>query len=152
MRLSALFHDLLMSVNNIGGHKSLRIMADLGLTLPQLFTLFNLNHLGASSVSAISRKLELSMAATSHMVERLVQSGLVERREFAEDRRQKRITISRKGINLLTKLQKSRSQELAKVFSLLSDDICCRLEKILSTTINQLEESIKEAQSRVEKK
>src|SRR5262245_48878418 len=51
---------------------TLKHMADLGLTFPQIGALHVLMFEGAMAVSALTEKLDLSVSAVSHLVQRLV--------------------------------------------------------------------------------
>src|SRR5882757_5743547 len=72
---------------------TLALMNEAGLTMAQMVALYVLDHLGAQSVGAVASFLNLSPAATSHLVDRLVTSGFVGRTEDPVDRRQKRVVI-----------------------------------------------------------
>ena len=76
---------------------TLALMNAAGLTMAQMVALYVLDHLGPQSVTAIAAFLNLSPAATSHLVDRLVTGGFVGRTEDQEDRRQKRIAITPTG-------------------------------------------------------
>src|SRR5437762_807245 len=95
--LSALVSALFSNINRRSAGASLAVMGEAGLTMPQLVTLHLLAHAGGRSVGAIATKLRLSPAATSHLVERLVQAGLVARAEDPDDRRQRRLAITADG-------------------------------------------------------
>ncbi|MDZ7799306.1 MAG: MarR family transcriptional regulator [Trueperaceae bacterium] len=68
-----------------------------GLSLPQMATLHHLHATGPAPVSDLSRHLNLSLTATSHLVQRLVSKGLVTRSEDPRDRRRKRIALDEAG-------------------------------------------------------
>lgn len=76
------------------------------MTFSQLNALFRLYNTGPQTVAAVAKGADLSPAAASRMVERLVQAGLVERREDTVDRRQKRIEVTAEGIARLRTLQR----------------------------------------------
>lgn len=68
-----------------------------GLSVAQFGVLTFLYHGGTCSVSAIGQRMEVSGAAASQLIERLVQAGLVERSENPADRRARRIVLTAKG-------------------------------------------------------
>jgi DNA-binding MarR family transcriptional regulator len=70
---------------------------DQGLSMPQAALLMRLYHGGGAEVHDIGRHLEVTSAAASQQVERLVQEGYVERLESPEDRRVRRISLTDKG-------------------------------------------------------
>jgi DNA-binding MarR family transcriptional regulator len=68
-----------------------------GLSMSQFVTLFRIGHKGARGVSDIGDELGITSAASSQMLERLVQLGLITRSEDPSDRRVKRIVLTEKG-------------------------------------------------------
>ncbi len=71
-----------------------------GLSTPQIHALMYIFHAGECQVSDIGDLTDVSNAAASQLVERLVQQGLVDRREDPKDRRNKLVTLSEKGKEL----------------------------------------------------
>lgn len=71
-----------------------------GLSTPQIHALMFIFHAGKCQVSDIGDHADVSNAAASQLVERLVQQGLVDRREDPSDRRNKQVTLSEKGMGL----------------------------------------------------
>jgi DNA-binding MarR family transcriptional regulator len=82
-------------------HDFMRFKKEAGLSMSQLSTLMRLYHHGGCVVSDIADSLDVSNAAASQMVERLVNLGLIERTEDPEDRRVKQITLTMKGRQLI---------------------------------------------------
>jgi DNA-binding MarR family transcriptional regulator len=74
-----------------------------GLSTPQIHALMYVFHAGECHVSDLGSLADVSNAAASQLVERLVQQGLVSRREDPKDRRNKKITLSGKGRGLFNK-------------------------------------------------
>ena len=72
-----------------------------GMSMPQFSILMQLNYRGPCGISEISERFEISNAASSQLVERLVQNGLIERAEDPDDRRAKLIKLSSKGKKLI---------------------------------------------------
>jgi len=87
-------------------------------------------------VSAIAAALRLSPAATSHLVDRLVQAGLVERREDPDDRRAKRVAVTAAGVTLTARVQTERTREFAAVLGRISPALRRRFASVL-TLVNQ---------------
>ena len=77
---------------------------DLQLTLPQLRTLFIIAHNKTSSVIQISKHLGIGEPTASHLIDKLVQGGLVDRSEDPVDRRRAIIQLSAMGEELIEKL------------------------------------------------
>jgi MarR family transcriptional regulator, organic hydroperoxide resistance regulator len=94
--LRELLHALLMS--------SVPAWIDLQLTLPQLRTVFIIAHNKTSSVMQIAQHLGIGEPTASHLIEKLVQAGLVERNDDPGDRRRAIIRLSPAGGELIEKL------------------------------------------------
>ncbi len=72
-----------------------------GLSGPQIHALLHIFHSGECRVSEISMLSDSSPAAASQLVDRLVQQGLVERREDPSNRRVKLVRLTDKGQQLI---------------------------------------------------
>lgn len=94
------------------------LLKDHGLSMPQVAALQYLHAEAPATVSEIASHLNLTMAATSHLVERLVVKGLVSRTENARDRRQKQVSLSSDGGLLVAE---SHARAAAVLDALLSD-------------------------------
>ncbi|MDZ7708355.1 MAG: MarR family transcriptional regulator [Trueperaceae bacterium] len=94
------------------------LLKDHGLSMPQVAALQYLHAEAPATVTAIASHLNLTMAATSHLVERLVVKGLVRRTENARDRRQKQVALSAAGRELVAE---SHARAAAVLDALLSD-------------------------------
>ena len=68
-----------------------------GLSMSQLSTLFRLYYSGQCGISDIGDHLGVTNAASSQMVDRLVQQGFIERSEDPHDRRSKNLVLTAKG-------------------------------------------------------
>ncbi len=137
--LAHLWKSVVALMHQRSAGDTLSVMNDVGLTLPQMVTLFALRSRGPHSVCDIADRLKLSRAATSHMVDRLVQSEMVERQEDADDRRQKRVTITPKARTLLAKLDESRTQEFTAIVRSLSPDLRLAFSEVLTRVMAELQ-------------
>jgi DNA-binding MarR family transcriptional regulator len=72
-----------------------------GLSMPQFSILMQLHHKGACGMSDISERFEITPAAASQLVDKLVQSGFVQREEDPSDRRAKLLNLTEKGGELI---------------------------------------------------
>ncbi len=101
------FQQAIRSWLDVSIHRSLRGWAHgakaSGLSMPQFSILMQLYHRGQCGISDISERFEISPAAASQHVENLVQAGLLERAEAADDRRVRQIQLSAKARLLLQK-------------------------------------------------
>lgn len=114
-----------------------RTMDDTGLSPSQLGTLMRLHHAGACGVSTISDHLGISRAATSQMIDRLVQSGLLERAENPADRRAKLLTITPAGEAIIRRSIDARRRWMEKLTDVLDD----AQEQIIITALKALTEA-----------
>lgn len=79
-----------------------RFAKSTGLSMPQFSVLMQLHYRGAAyGMSHISEMYDISPAAASQMVEKLVQSGLLQRVEDPNDRRAKLLSLTDKGSELI---------------------------------------------------
>jgi DNA-binding MarR family transcriptional regulator len=72
-----------------------------GLSMPQFSILMQLHHKGACGVSNISERFDITNAAASQLVDKLVQSGYLERAEDPSDRRAKVLNLTAAGQTLV---------------------------------------------------
>ena len=89
-------------------------MDDSGLSFSQVNTLMRLHFGREADVSNIAGQLGVSNAAASQLVDRLVQAGLIVRKEDPQDRRIKRLELTPAGHELAEKLVSIRRGWLEK--------------------------------------
>jgi len=86
-------------------HRSMRgwthFAKSTGLSMPQFSILMQLHYKGACGMSAISERFDVTAAAASQLVDKLVQAGYIERTEDPHDRRAKLLKLSIKGAKLV---------------------------------------------------
>jgi len=86
-------------------HRSMRgwthFAKSTGLSMPQFSILMQLHYKGACGMSAISERFDVSAAAASQLVDKLVQAGYIERTEDPHDRRAKLLKLSANGSKLV---------------------------------------------------
>ena len=121
-----------------------------GLSMPQFSILMQLHHKGSCGVSDISERFDISNAAASQLVDKLVQGGFVKRDEDPNDRRAKLLNLSDKGRKLIQQGIEERyrwvdelagklsAEERAKVTEALNimTDAAKELERETSTPVN----------------
>lgn len=112
-----------------------------GLSMSQIGALFHIFR-GRTSVSDIGDNLNVTNAAASQMLERLVQQGLILRREDPNDRRVKQIVLTDEGRQILRESLAVRQGWLESLASTLTDDEREQVTAALNLLIekaNQLE-------------
>lgn len=72
-----------------------------GLSMQQFGILMQLHHRGGCGVSGLSEHFDITNAAVSQLVDKLVQSGLLRREEDPHDRRAKALHLTDKGRELI---------------------------------------------------
>jgi len=105
-------------------HRSMRgwthFAKSTGLSMAQFSILMQLHHKGSCGMSEISERFDISNAAASQLVEKLVQAGYLERAEDPSDRRAKVLNLSANGLALLERGHQERHRwmdELVKGLS-----------------------------------
>jgi DNA-binding MarR family transcriptional regulator len=102
----------------------LQFAKEQGLSVPQIGALFHVNSRGTCGVTDIGDDLGVTSAAASQMLERLVQNGLVERREDPEDRRAKRIVLTERGHQVVRGSMEARQRWFSTLADRMSTDEC----------------------------
>jgi DNA-binding MarR family transcriptional regulator len=90
------------------------------VSVPQIGALFHIRSKGSCGVTDVGDDLGVTSAAASQMLERLVQNGLVERREDPDDRRAKRIVLTEEGHRLVRASMQARQRWFAALADRLS--------------------------------
>ena len=105
MTRSVQFSQAIRSWMDVFMHRSLRgwglFAKSTGLSMPQFSVLMQLHHKGVCGVSDISERFDITNAAASQLVDKLVQSGFIKREEDPQDRRAKLLNLTDKGKELI---------------------------------------------------
>ena len=109
----------------------LQILQQANLSMPRLVALFHLQRSGCATISELSEQLNLALATTSQIIDQMVQSGLVERREDSNDRRQKLVTLTTSGHAMIAQVRQARSSEIAQRLAGLPPELTSRLTELL---------------------
>jgi len=108
--LSEVIHDWSEVFMRRSGHDFRHFMEETDLSFSQINVLMRLFHSGPCDVSGIGEQMNVTNAAASQAVERLVQLELVGREENPDDRRIKQLALTDKGRALIEKGIQARSQ------------------------------------------
>jgi DNA-binding MarR family transcriptional regulator len=149
MQLTNPFVAILQQWIEISMHRSMRdficFARENGLSMSQLGALFHIHSEGSSGVTDLGDHLGVTSAASSQMLERLVQQGLILRKEDPNDRRVKRIILTEKGRKTIQAGIRARQGWLNDLADTLSDQekesILLSLH-ILISKATDLEESV----------
>jgi DNA-binding MarR family transcriptional regulator len=105
-------------------HRSMRGMnhfaKSTGLSMPQFSIMMQLHYRGACGISEISERFDVTAAAASQLVDKLVHAGYLERAEDPSDRRAKLLTLSTKGGELISQGVEERYRWMDDLASMLS--------------------------------
>jgi DNA-binding MarR family transcriptional regulator len=90
---------------DIAMHHSMRARSHFAkatrISMPQFGILMQLHHRGNCAVGDIGERFDITTAAASQLVEKLVQGGLIQREEDPSDRRAKLLNLTAKGRELI---------------------------------------------------
>ena len=99
------FRQAIRSWMDIFMHRSMRgwgrFAKSTGLSMPQFSVLMQLHYRGACGMSRISEGYDITPAAASQLVDKLVQSGFIQRVEDPQDRRAKLLSLTDQGRDLV---------------------------------------------------
>jgi DNA-binding MarR family transcriptional regulator len=129
------------SAQTAGLSQSLRLLADLGTTMPMMVTLHVLALEGPQTMTTMTRRLGLSSSATSHLLQRLVELGLARREDAPADRRQRLLAIAPRGSKAVDDFMTARLAELRHSLAPLSLPTLTALAVALRQVLRELEAS-----------
>src|SRR5215510_13387399 len=99
------FTQSLRSWMDVFMHRSMRgwgrYAKSTGLSMPQFSIMMQLHYRGACGMSKISEGYDITPAAASQLVDKLVQGGFIQRIEDPHDRRAKLLNLTDKGRDLV---------------------------------------------------
>lgn len=99
------FSQAIRSWMDVFMHRSMRgwgrFAKSTGLSMPQFGLLMQMHHKGACGMSEVSERFDITPAAASQLVDKLVQNGFVQRVEDPNDRRAKLLSLTDKGRELI---------------------------------------------------
>ena len=108
----------------------------IGLSIPQFSILMQLHYKGSCGMSEISERFDVTAAAASQLVDKLVQSELIERVEDSHDRRAKQLSLSPKGVELVRKGIQERYRWVDELAGNLSTEEQSKVTEALSLLTN----------------
>ena len=99
-------------INRRSSASLFQVVADLGSSFSQVKMLFLLEDGGEHSVKEIANRLGLSLPAASRAIDGLIEKDYVARRESAEDRRSRLITLTDHGREVIARVHRARLETL----------------------------------------
>ena len=134
--------ELLRRLVDLASHRTgavVALMDEVGVTLPQVLLMSQVERFGSASVSDLAGGSSASAAALSQMIERLVRQGMLTRSEHLTDRRRKAIQVTRRARLLLRKLEAARSADYEAGLKPLSQGLKKRLAAVLELAVADIE-------------
>ncbi len=111
-----------------------------GLSMPQISILMQLYHKGPCGMSKISEHFGISAAASSQLVDKLVNAGYLARAEDPDDRRAKFLTLSSAGAELIQRGNEERYSWLDHLSDRLSEQDQEKIREALVLLTNAAKE------------
>lgn len=102
------------------------------LSFSQVATLHIVDREKTVNINDISSKLNLSMSATSRMIDELVKKELIQRKEDQDNRRAKIITLTNSGEKFMNNLSIERVKIIELSANSIADKIPLKILKIVS--------------------
>jgi DNA-binding MarR family transcriptional regulator len=112
----------------------MRFVKSTGLSMAQFGILMQLHYQHGSGISSISRRMQISGADASQLVDKLVQAGLLERAEDPADRRAKQLKLSEKGQQLVASSLAARHLLVDKLIAGLTPEECEKVGAAMQIT------------------
>ncbi|MGN6362453.1 MAG: MarR family winged helix-turn-helix transcriptional regulator [Thermomicrobiales bacterium] len=107
-----------------------RRMVEIDLTLAESVVLRSLQH-RPLTVSEVADCLYISHSAASRAVDRLVRDGFMSRQENPDDRRQKQLTLTPEGSQLVSEMEGIFASRLTPLIDALDADEQAQLRRLL---------------------
>jgi len=125
-----------------------RFAKSAGLSMPQFGLLMQMHHKGDCGMSEVSERFDITPAAASQLVDKLVQGGLVQRVEDPNDRRAKLLNLTEKGRELIQQGIQERYRWVDELGSKLSAEERTQISEalnIMTRVAQELEEPVQQA-------
>lgn len=126
-------------------HNFIMSAKERGLSMSQMGALFAIHRKGACGVTDIGDHLGITAAATSQMLNRLVEQDLIARSEDPDDRRLKRIVLTPTGMQTLQESIRARQNWLRRLATTLTpeeqDHVSISLQMLLDK-VHQVDDAL----------
>lgn len=119
------------------------VVSEEALSFSQIAALHIVDREETVNINDISKKLNLSMSATSRMIDELVKKELIERIEDQENRRAKILSLTRSGKKFMDNLSIERVRIVEQSAQSLTDKVPLKILKIISGNIFRKNKEVK---------
>lgn len=109
--------ETLLSAARIFGAITAEAVAKVGagVTLPQLRVLVLASQPGRLNATGVAEALGVHLSSASRICDRLVQAGLLDRRDLPQDRRHVELTLTPAGERLLASVNEHRQEVFSRI-------------------------------------
>jgi len=125
--------------NRLIRQHSLDAWMELNLTIPQLKSLFFIANHPSTNSSKLAAALGVTPSNVTGIVDRLVEQGVVSRREKPEDRRALILKVTEKGEAILSGLRERRTSKMLGILGRMSMEELSYLARGLSSLVKAAE-------------
>lgn len=122
-----------------------------GLSIPQFSLLMQLHHKGGCGMSTVSESFDITPAAASQLVDKLVHGGLIQRVEDSNDRRAKLLSLTDKGHELIKRGMTQRYRWVEELAGKLSAEERAQVSDALNIMTRAAQEMDVETSIQVDK-
>jgi len=138
------FTQAIRSWMDVFMHRSMRgwglFAKSTGLSMPQFSLLMQMHYKGACGMSEVSERFEITPAAASQLVDKLVQGGFLKREEDPKDRRAKLLNLTGKGRQLIQQGIEERYRWVDELAGRLSGEERAKISEALDIMTNAARE------------
>ncbi|MCX7790889.1 MAG: MarR family transcriptional regulator [Chloroflexaceae bacterium] len=113
---------------------------DIGLTLPQMVTLFAIRSAGTCRMSELAEITQQSAGTLTGIVDRLIDDHLVGRVRDLDDRRVVQVTLTPQGEAQLARVEQARREDMERMLRSFSDEQVVALERLLCQLLGGINE------------
>lgn len=112
------------------------------LSMLQTHTLMYIKNKNSPTMSEIAEQFGVALPTATKLVERLVNSNLIERSPDKKDRRIIRMNLTKKGGKTLQEMRKRKNNQLKKILSLLPASDIAHLQRIINQLLLKVEKDV----------
>lgn len=105
---------------------------DIAVTMPQAKVLYVVGAAGRLHMSELAARLGVSLSTVSGLVDRLVDQGLLDRREDPADRRQVVVSLTPTGASFIDRFRELNARQLRELLDVLSEGELADVERALA--------------------
>lgn len=111
------------------------------LTVSQIHALIFLKKHPSAQMSEIAKEFKIELPSATSLINKLVDTKLVERKPDEKDRRLVRIALTNQGEQLLAEAMKERSKKITHTLSYLSESDKKQLSRIIKQLLGTMEKT-----------